>query len=149
MSALWGELAASVANEAASRGVTLDLQVDDLKLAQDPEAALRIYRNLTLTALRLTVRDACLRIRVCASEEGYELRMESVCSGARQGPRLYRAARSVPSEAGFALHAARAFVGPLGGSIESSFLPDLGVRFTLRIPQAPRSFVDCPRDAQA
>lgn len=149
MSALWGELAASVAVDAASRRVELDLHVDDqaVEPSGDPAKAMRVYRNLTLAALRLTARDACLRVRVQASharfdetDDDLQIVLESVCPGSEQGrARLYRALHSVPSEAGFALQAARAYLRPLGGAVEALFMQDLGVRIALRVPRRART----------
>jgi signal transduction histidine kinase len=137
-SALWGELVAAVSVEAASRGVTISLDVEDdaCELWDDPAQALRVFKNLTLAAVRLTARDACLRIRVQGSPEQQLIELESVCSGEASGrPRLYRAARSVPSEESFAVNAARSFLCPRGGSVEARYMQNLGIHCTVHVPR--------------
>jgi hypothetical protein len=139
-SALWGELVAAVAVDAASRGVTITLDVEDdaPERWDNPEQALRVFRMLTLAAVRLTAREACLRIRVKGTADAQLIEMESVCSGegGDDRPRLYRAARSVPSEESFALNAARSFLGPRGGSVDARYMQNLGVKLTVRVSRA-------------
>ncbi len=133
--ALWGELAATLAGDAASRHITLDLHVDDGAIEHDPVGAMRIYKNLVSVAIRLTARDASLCIHVSSTDIENRVDMESMITGAApRGVRLYRTTARVPSEAGFALSAARAFVLPFGGVVKAAFMENLGVRFSLRMP---------------
>jgi signal transduction histidine kinase len=136
--ALWGEVVAAVSVEAASRGVTISLEVDDGAGEQwdDPAQAMRVFKNLTLAAVRLTARETRLRIRVHGSPEQQRIELQSVCSSEAEGrPRLYRAARSVPSEESFAVNAARAFLGPRGGTVDALYMQNFGVTVTLHVPR--------------
>lgn len=137
--ALWGEVVAAVSVDAASRGVQIELEVDDelCELSHDAVGALRVFKTLVLAAIRLTAKDACLRISVLNSADEQCVQLDSVCCGSSDEtrPMLYRAARSLPSEAGFPIHATRAFLRPYGGSIDARFMQDLGVSITLRVPR--------------
>jgi hypothetical protein len=65
------------------------------------------------------------------------IELESVCSGegCELRPRLYRAARSLPSEESFAVNSARSFLRPSGGSVEARYMQNLGVKFTVHLPR--------------
>ncbi|HEX5661629.1 MAG TPA: hypothetical protein VFX59_30775 [Polyangiales bacterium] len=138
-SALWGEVVAAVAVDAESRGVSVALEVEDDAgdLWADPEQAMRVFKNLTLAGVRLTARDACLRVRVRGTPEQQLIELESVISGgsADARPRLYRAARSIPSAESFAVNAVRSFLRGCGGSVEALYMQDLGIVCTAHIPR--------------
>jgi K+-sensing histidine kinase KdpD len=138
---LWRELTAAVAEQAVSKGIEIDLRMqEDEVLEADPARLARVFRNLLSAAVNLSARDTCVAIRARIEAADLVLQLETE-SGARLPVRLHRLSTRVPSEAGFALHAARELVRERGGSVDARFLENFGVDFVLRMPtEAPQFF---------
>ncbi|MET0287972.1 MAG: hypothetical protein ABW352_26010, partial [Polyangiales bacterium] len=62
---LWRELAAGVAEPAASKGLTVDLRMaDDAVMVGDADALARVFRILLSSAVHLSARDTCITVSV-------------------------------------------------------------------------------------
>ena len=132
--------------EAEARGVRLAVDTThEIRALVDAEALTRVYGNVIGNAVKYSLPDTDVAIRVAASDGFVEMVCEDHGVGIpeEQQATVFEMVRPdrAPAEgnrgAGIGLAISQRIVSRLGGRIELASAPGRGSTFTVRVPLAP------------
>jgi signal transduction histidine kinase len=140
---------------AARRGVTveLDLPATPIRIRHDPPRIGQVVANLVGNAVKFTPRGGSVTVSVHTTREGARIDVVDTGVGidATELPhifeRFYRGSRAHEargSGSGLGLAIVRSIVDIHGGTVAVESAPGAGSRFTVQLPQDPRSVADSP-----
>jgi signal transduction histidine kinase len=140
---------------AARRGVALTLVLPDapVRIRHDPPRVGQVVANLVGNAIKFTPRGGHVRVEVAATPDGARIDVSDTGIGieASEMPhifeRFYRGARSNvarSSGSGLGLAIVRSIVDMHGGSVAVESGPGAGSRFTVHLPNDPRTVEGSP-----
>ena len=138
--------------------VRLDLPTRPIRIRHDPPRIGQVIANLVGNAVKFTPRGGTVRVSVEPTSDG--ARIDVVDTGVGIDPRelphiferFYRGSRANEargSGSGLGLAIVRSIVDIHGGTVTVESGPGTGSRFTVRLPQDPRSVEGTPAAAQA
>ena len=138
--------------------VRLDLPTRPIRIRHDPPRIGQVVANLVGNAVKFTPRGGTVRVSVEPTSDGARIDVVDTGVGIDPGElphifeRFYRGSRANEargSGSGLGLAIVRSIVDIHGGSVTVESGPGTGSRFTVRLPQDPRSVEGTPAAVQA
>ena len=138
--------------------VRLDLPTRPIRIRHDPPRIGQVVANLVGNAVKFTPRGGTVRVSVEPTSDGARIDVVDTGVGIDPGElphifeRFYRGSRANEargSGSGLGLAIVRSIVDIHGGSVTVESGPGSGSRFTVRLPQDPRSVEGTPAAVQA
>ena len=138
--------------------VRLDLPTRPIRIRHDPPRIGQVVANLVGNAVKFTPRGGTVRVSVEPTSDGARIDVVDTGVGIDPGElphifeRFYRGSRANEargSGSGLGLAIVRSIVDIHGGTVTVESGPGSGSRFTVRLPQDPRSVEGTPAAVQA